>query len=256
MVELNLLLENKTRTGIILISFVHIVWLNSKLLVAPCFLLLRLHHGFAKNLIGRHLSHSLTKLDKCFIFNGITPSGLAEHHELGENAQKVLTFVQENPGCHIRMIKRNLNLSMGTAQYHLDSLEEMGKIFSERQKFRRFYFPVGTFGNVERNILKVLNQGSAREILLLIIEQKNPTQTYVVDKLKISPGTANWHLSRLKDYGIIRESKEGKFTRYSLTVTNQTVVSLLRQYHPSKWNQWSNRLAELFLSVSPPEGDK
>lgn len=198
---------------------------------------------------------SLTKLDNGFMPSFFTPANVAGN-ELNENAHRVLDFVKENPGCHIRKVKKSLNLSMGTVQYHLDSLEEMGKIVSEKQKFRRFYFLVGSFGDVERNILKILNQDSAREILLFIIERKNPTQTDISEILNIAPGTANWHLRRLEEYGIINEKREGKFRRYSMTVTNKTVVNLLREYHPSKWDKWSNRLAELFLAASPDEAEK
>jgi predicted transcriptional regulator len=37
--------------------------------------------------------------------------------------EKALHFVQDNPGCHLRRIKRVLGISMGTVQYQLDKLE-------------------------------------------------------------------------------------------------------------------------------------
>ena len=196
---------------------------------------------------------SLTKMGNSFISNYVSSSGLVD--KLNENTQKVLQFIQENPGCHLRQIKRDLNMSMGTAQYHLNSLEKMGRIVSEKHSLHRFYFPVGSFGTLERNILKILNQDSAREILLFIIERKNPTQTDIVDSIKISHGTANWHLKRLIEYGIIHEEKEGKFKRYQISGSHTNVVKLLQNYHSSLWNKWSNRLAELFLSVSPTEDE-
>lgn len=173
--------------------------------------------------------------------------------ETNENTQRVLDFIQKNPGCHMRQIKRDLVMAMGTIQYHLTTLEEMGKIISEKTESHRFYFPIGMFGDFEKNILKVLNQDSAREILLYIIEKKNPTQTEIANNIKISSGTANWHLTRLLDYGIIYEYREGKFKRYSLKGKPDTVIKLLQNYHTSKWNQWSNTLAELFLSLSSRE---
>lgn len=173
--------------------------------------------------------------------------------ELNENTQKVLQFIQQNPGCHMRQIQRDLNMAMGTTQYHLNSLEEMGKIISERTGSQRFYFPIGSFGDLERNILKVLNQDSAREILLFIIERKTPTQTDIVNNIKISSGTANWHIMRLLEYGIIKEEREGKFKKYHFNGKPDTVIKLLQNYHTSKWNQWSNKLAELFLSLSSKE---
>lgn len=196
------------------------------------------------------LPHSLTKLVNGFIPSSIFSGIVVEENE---NTQRVLQFILENPGCHLRQIKRDLNMSMGTVQYHLNSLEKTGRVISEKHDLYRYYFPIGSFGALERNILKILNQDSEREILLFIIERKDPTQTDIVNYIKISHGTANWHLKRLIDYGIIREEKEGKFKKYHLNGSHNNVVKLLQSYHSSIWNQWSNRLAELFLSVSSEE---
>ncbi|MDE1769506.1 MAG: winged helix-turn-helix transcriptional regulator [Thaumarchaeota archaeon] len=196
------------------------------------------------------LSPSLTKLTNGFIPISIFSRIVVEENE---NNQKVLHFILENPGCHLRQIKRDLNMSMGTVQYHLNSLEKMGRIISEKHDLYRYYFPIGSFGALERNILKILNQDSEREILLFIIERKDPTQTDIVNHIKISHGTANWHLKRLIEYGIIREEKEGKFKKYHLNGSHDNIVKLLQNYHSSIWNKWSNRLAELFLSVSSEE---
>ena len=40
-----------------------------------------------------------------------------------DNAETILQFIQKNPGCHLREIKRVLDMSMGTIQYHLNLLE-------------------------------------------------------------------------------------------------------------------------------------
>ncbi len=199
---------------------------------------------------------SLTRLYNGFI--SITPSFsgvVLIEADLNENMQLVLQFIQKNPGCHMRQIQRDLDMAMGTIQYHLSSLEEMGKIISERADSHRFYFPIGSFGDFEKSILKILNQDSAREILLFIIERKNPTQTDIVENIKISSGTANWHLIRLLEYGIITEEREGKFKRYHLKGKPDVVIKLLQNYHASRWNSWSNKLAELFLDATPQEAN-
>jgi len=36
---------------------------------------------------------------------------------------KVLYFIEDNPGRHLRRIKRAIDFSMGTVQYQLDKLE-------------------------------------------------------------------------------------------------------------------------------------
>ena len=171
-------------------------------------------------------------------------------NDLPSNTERVLLFIQHNPGCHLRQIKRELDMSMGTIQYHLNLLEKSGKVASERHSLHRFYFPVNIFEKHDRNILKILNQETAREILMFIVEMKNPTQTEIVDNIKISAASVNWHIGRLTQFGMITEARDGKFKRYSLIGDSSYIVALMKNYHPNIWDRWSNRLAETFLSLS------
>ena len=159
-------------------------------------------------------------------------------------------FIEENPGCHLRKIKKELDLAMGTVQYHLDKLEKAGRITSQRQGLHKYYFVVGAFEENEKQLLEVLSNETAREILMFIIEQKYPSQTEISKHMRISPASVSWQIRRLLDYGIIDEIKEGKFKRYKLHGDSKQVVAFLKNYYPGIWNRWSNRLAELFLSLS------
>jgi predicted transcriptional regulator len=171
------------------------------------------------------------------------------------NANRILLFIQQNPGCHLREIKRELNLSMGTIQYHINLLEKDGRILSERRSLHRFYFPVGIFDENQKNVLKILHQDTAREILLYIIERDNPTQTDIAESIKISHASINWHLQRLLSLGLIDETREGKYKKYQFIGNRNLLVKLLQNYHPSLWNKWSNRLAEMFLSLSKEDSE-
>lgn len=169
------------------------------------------------------------------------------------NTIRLLEHIQNNPGCHLRQIKRDLDLGMGTIQYHLNLLEKQGKINSERQNLHKYYFPIGLFEQNERDILKIMNQETAREILLAILEKKNPTQTDISNHMKISSPSVNWHIKRLVELNLIKELRDGKFKRYVFVVDTKYIISILKNYHPNIWNNWSNRLAEMFLSLSREE---
>jgi predicted transcriptional regulator len=141
---------------------------------------------------------------------------------------------------------------MGTAQYQLARLEKIGKITSTKKGLYKYYFPSGIFQDNEKHILQVLNQETAREILMFIIERKNPTQSDIVNKIGISAASVNWHVRRLIAFKIIEEVREGKYKRYQLYDLDDSkyIVALLKNYYPSIWDKWSNRLAEMFLSLS------
>jgi len=176
--------------------------------------------------------------------------------EVNSNTTKVLQYIQENPGCHLRQIKRELTMSMGTIQYHLNLLEKQGKISSERQNLHRYYFPIGLFEQNEKDILKILNQETAREILMITFEKKDPTQTDIANIIKISSASVNWHIKRLIELGLILELRDGKFKRYTFGIDPKHIISLMKNYHPNIWNRWSDRLAEMFLSLSKEDKEQ
>ena len=87
---------------------------------------------------------------------------------------------------------------------------------------------------------------------MFITEQGNPTQTDIANKIKISASSINWHLKRLSNSNLIEEIKDGKYKRYILNseISSSYIGKLLKNYYPNIWDKWSNRLAEMFLSIS------
>jgi predicted transcriptional regulator len=169
------------------------------------------------------------------------------------NIDRILKFIHERPACHLRQIKKELNISMGTAQHHLYKLEKDGKITAARKGLYKYYFPIGMFQAKEKNLLQVLNQETARDILFYIVEKKNPSQSDIVHSIGISSPAVNWHISRLMELSLINEYKDGKFKRYKLNIDSKHLIALMKNYYPSIWNIWSGRVAETFLSLSQTE---
>jgi len=170
--------------------------------------------------------------------------------ESDDTVDKVLCFIQDNPGCHLRRIKREIGISMGTVQYHLHKLEKMGRVTSSRRGLYKYYFPAGLFRENQKEILEVLTHETARKILMFIIEQKSPTQTDIVNSVRISARSISWHVGRLIALKMIREIKDGKYKRYQLQDDAKDILTLLRSYYPSVWDKWSMRVVEMFLSLS------
>jgi predicted transcriptional regulator len=176
--------------------------------------------------------------------------------ELGETAEKILQFIQANPGCHLHKIKEMIHVSQGTVQYHTDRLEKNGKITSTRSGLYKHYFPIGIFQKNEKEILQILGQETTRQIMMFIVEQQVPTQTDIVNSIGISASSVNWHMKRLVVSGLIEEIKEGKYKRYQLQdreVSSRYITALMRNYYPAIWEKWSDRLIDIFLSMSRGE---
>jgi predicted transcriptional regulator len=179
-----------------------------------------------------------------------------EDGQSGETSERILQFIQNNPGCHLRKIREMIGISQGTVQYHTDRLEKIGRITSTRSGFYKYYFPVGIIENNEKEILQILRQETARQILMFIVERQAPTQTDIVNSIGISASSVNWHMRRLIEFRLVEEIKEGKYKRYQLQdrkVSSKYITALIRNYYPAVWEKWSDRLIEIFLSMSRSE---
>jgi predicted transcriptional regulator len=174
--------------------------------------------------------------------------------KLETSSERVLNYIKENPGCHLRKVKNGLSMSMGSIQYQLALLERKGKIASARQGLYKFYFPYGVFHDTEQDLLQALSMATTREMLVFIIEQRNPTQTEIASRLKISAASVSWHAKRLVELQIIHTVRDKKYIRYSVDSNRRSyIASLVKNYYPSIWEKWSSRLGEMFLNLSSHE---
>lgn len=164
------------------------------------------------------------------------------------NSDLILEYISKNPGCHLRKIRENLKISMGSLQYHLFRLEKRDKIGSLKHGIYKSYFPAGVFQEQEMNVMRILNQSTTREILFFIIDQKNPTQTQITQKLKIRSPSIHWHLRRLLNLNIIHEVRDGRFKRYSIdtnSIGHTQIMILIKKYYNTIWQDWSEGLADM-----------
>jgi predicted transcriptional regulator len=173
-----------------------------------------------------------------------------------KNTERILHFISDNPGCHLRQIRKNMEISMGTTQYHLNVLEKAGRISSVRSGLHKYYFPIGVFHDNEKNLLQILNQETSREILMFIVEKGSPTHSDIAQRIGVSSSSISWHISRFEAFEIIRTLKDGKFKRYELNIDPTYLVALMKNYYPNIWNKWSNRLAEIFILLSTERSTK
>jgi predicted transcriptional regulator len=160
-----------------------------------------------------------------------------------------LAYINDHPGCYLRQIKKDLELSMGTTQYHLNYLIKSKRITFVRRGLRKNYFINGVFFSPNGfNLLQVLSQETAREILLFIIEKTNATQPDLIKSFGISGASVSWHIKRLLDLNLISESRSGKYKRYTIATDPEILINIVKNFRPGLWDKWSNRLADVSLS--------
>lgn len=169
-----------------------------------------------------------------------------------EIRQQILSYIENNPGAHLRKISRELGLAMGNTQYHLQMLEKAGRIKTRRATLYRHYYPAAIMDELHEFILAFLRQETSRDILIHLLERPSgATQTEIIAFKRLSAPTISWHMSRLVESGVVTSSKEGRAVRYAIKKElRDEITKLLKAYHPTVWNNLAGRLAELFFELS------
>lgn len=161
------------------------------------------------------------------------------------NRVRILHFIRENPGTHLRKIKQELNLAMGVIQYHLYRLERDREITSFRHGLYKRFYAETSIRVEDHGILNILSQETERDIVLYLIKNPLATQKELSTFLRISPSTTNWHMRRLSKAGLARPRRERGLVFYSINGDPSKILALLKDYHPRIWEKWSERLADL-----------
>ena len=164
--------------------------------------------------------------------------------------RRVFEFIEGHPGTHLREISRGLGIATGDTQYHLHRLELAGRISSFRRGLYRFYYPSTLFGERQRDILSVLTLDTPRELLLSLVERPGASQAELARAVALTPATVSWHMKRLVDIGIVEREQSGRTVRYQVPGGGSDVARFVRTYHPTVWERWSSRLADMVLAFS------
>jgi len=146
---------------------------------------------------------------------------------------------------------------MGNVQYHIDRLEKDGRISSTRRGLYRFFYPATLFGDRQREVLSVLSLDTPRALLLNIIEKPESSQEELATAIEVSQPTVSWHLKRLVNLGILQRQQTGR--RVTYRVAGQGIGEIgafIKSYHPTVWERWSSRLADIFIAYSGEDKGK
>ena len=159
---------------------------------------------------------------------------------------QILKFIQNNPGTHLRKIKKNLNYSMGTIQYHINNLEREQKIISKRKGFYKNFYHMEV--NLDQDeIMSILNLESPRRIILYLLAKEPCNHREIAQGIGLSSPTVSFHMKRLAELDIISIKYNGKFSIYSIK-NKEMLVPLLGKYSSSTWNIMMSNMTDLFSS--------
>ncbi len=121
--------------------------------------------------------------------------------------RELYAFLDKNPGLNFREISRRLNIPRSTVRYHLNYLKKHELIETKSEGQYKNYYTKDKVGTYDKSILQLLRQEIPCLIFLHFLYQTFFSQKDICKELDIPPSTANYHIKKLIDMGIIEEAQ-------------------------------------------------
>ena len=146
-----------------------------------------------------------------------------------DNRERIFAYISNNPGAHLRKIARDLGICLSTLRYHLDHLEKIGSIVSQKQNNLKIYFISGKLKPQEKALTQLLQQKRFRDIILVLIDSPGSTFSQIAETLSMSHSTASKYINILEDRKILSHERAGRKKRYRIN-DEKSVIELLKTY--------------------------
>jgi DNA-binding transcriptional ArsR family regulator len=143
---------------------------------------------------------------------------LALYHRIRGNStldnatrKTIYDAVCATPGLGVQEIAHLAGVTYSTTSYHLDRLIEAGMVVMSGNGNRlRYYKNGGQISEEERRLLPILENAEVCRILEAILDRPYTYRAALAERLGVSTTTINWHLKRLLELGLVRETREGR----------------------------------------------
>jgi DNA-binding MarR family transcriptional regulator len=110
---------------------------------------------------------------------------------------QIMDHITKNPGCHVRDIRRAMNIDNAESAWHLKMLEKFGYLRSKRfGKYLAFY-PANLAESEYDEILCTIRQDTTYNVLYDVFSTPNASLAEIAQRLAINPATVQYHVDKL-----------------------------------------------------------
>src|SRR5690348_9073267 len=130
--------------------------------------------------------------------------------------KRIVNFVQENPGMHLRAMAEQLAMPVSTLEYHCYQLTRHGRLATREDGGFKAFYPADGMDRRDKDILYLVRHDVPRRICthLVLTPGANPKDLKHV--VGLSGPTLSFHLAKLKRAGLVREEPDGRTKRLFL----------------------------------------
>jgi predicted transcriptional regulator len=168
-----------------------------------------------------------------------------------ETRRRIYQFLERYPGAHMREIGRELDIPMGTLEYHLHYLVKAEMLTTRQDPRYTRYFPSGGMSRHEKDVLAVLRQKVPRQIAAyLLMEKEATTHGALLTKFALSGSTLSFHLKKLVKANIVTMEKVGRENLYRVA-DPELVARVLIAHKHTFFDDVVDRFADVWLGLEP-----
>lgn len=149
---------------------------------------------------------------------------------------RIVEVVRSNPGIHFRELKREIDCSSTTLDYHLDR----SQLEDEHIRGYRRIFPPDVRGDLHVP-LAALNHDTRGDIVR-VVDEEDRNLSSIAEAIAKSVSTVSHHLTILKEDDVLDVARDGRSKVYSTT----TITRQALDRYDSVLEQASDRFIEMW----------
>ncbi len=131
------------------------------------------------------------------------------------NRLNIFNYVISNPGCTQSEISLKQNMKNGTVKYHVQMLENEGKIILRRMgKFTRLFNTSRANSELEKTVLAYTKNETSKNLLCAIVDEPGVTNQKLSERFRLDKSSVHWHMERFLNDNLVRFEQDGRFKKY------------------------------------------
>ena len=168
-----------------------------------------------------------------------------------EARRRIVTFVQESPGLHMRELAARLEMPVSTLEYHCYQLVKHGQLITRETSGFKAFYPAQGIDRRDKDILYLVRHDAPRKICSHVLLNPGATPKDLRDQLGFTGPTLSFHLNKLRKAEILREEPDGR-TKRLYVIEPERVANVLVTYRRSFLDSAVDRFADTWLALGPP----
>lgn len=168
-----------------------------------------------------------------------------------EARRRIVRFVQESPGLHMRELALRLEMPVSTLEYHCYQLVKHGQLVTRESAGFKAFYPGEGMDRRDKDILYLVRHDAPRKICSHLLLNPGATPKELRGIIGVTGPTLSFHLNKLRAAGILREEPDGR-TKRLFVEDPERVANLLVTYRRSFLDAAVDRFADAWLALGPP----